>query len=79
MRLGVAAGAGEAPCRIELAIDEREREAVADPRAVAGAVGPDRVPCGAVEEGDVVGARVAVRVLERPGDEEVRAGRRSGR
>ena len=79
MRLGVAAGAGEAPCRIELPIDEREGEPGAGPGAVAGAVGPDRVPFGAVEERDVVGARVAVGVQERPCDEEVTSRRWSGR
>ena len=79
MRLGVAAGAGEAPCRIEQPIDERESEPGAGPGAVAGSVGPGWVPFGAVEERDIVGARVAVGVQKRACDEEVTSRRWSGR
>lgn len=71
VRLWIPTRARKAPGGVQLAIDERQREPGADPRSVARTVGPDRVPCAAVEDRDVVGARIAIGVLERPRGDQV--------
>src|SRR4051794_30668217 len=72
--VGVAAGAREVPSGVEHLPGRGESKAVADPRTVAGTVRTEGVPGASVEVGDLIGAGIPIRVLERAGGEEPRTG-----